>query len=164
MSDDHIAITQVINRYGLAVDCQAWSQFDTLFTDDVVADYGGPELTGLDTFRTFAAQVWGQLDSSIHAMSTTVVELRGDAAHTMTYGSWVLGRFGVRGGDWWEGTGWYADEFARTAAGWRIRRRTCRVVHWTGNPNLLNPDSDSPGPATHSLSAAYRAGSLSIFS
>ena len=37
---DVVAITQLVNLYGLAVDSQRWQLFDSIFTTDVVADYG----------------------------------------------------------------------------------------------------------------------------
>src|SRR5260221_267988 len=37
---DVMAITKVINLYGLGMDTQRWDMFDRLFTDDVHADYG----------------------------------------------------------------------------------------------------------------------------
>jgi hypothetical protein len=39
----------------------------------------------------------------------------------------------------WDGTGWYDDELVRTPAGWRIAKRVCKVVFWTGNPRVQSP-------------------------
>ncbi|MFD2403185.1 hypothetical protein [Novosphingobium soli] len=41
-----------------------------------------------------------------------------------------------------DGTGYYDDAWERTAQGWRIARRTCRVVFWTGNPRVQTPMED----------------------
>jgi hypothetical protein len=37
---DVVAITQLLNLYGLAVDSQRWQLFDRIFVADVDADYG----------------------------------------------------------------------------------------------------------------------------
>jgi SnoaL-like domain len=37
---DVVAITQLVNLYGLAVDSRQWHLFDSIFTADVDADYG----------------------------------------------------------------------------------------------------------------------------
>ena len=37
---DVVAITQLVNLYGLAVDSQRWELFDRIFATDVDADYG----------------------------------------------------------------------------------------------------------------------------
>ena len=54
--------------------------------------------------------------------------------------SYVHGRF-VRdvpeGGDMFESTGWYDDALVRTADGWRIAKRKCRMMWWGGNPAVL---------------------------
>ena len=39
----------------------------------------------------------------------------------------------------WDGTGYYDDRLVRTAEGWRIAKRVCRVVFWTGNPRVQTP-------------------------
>ena len=37
---DVVAITQLVNLYGLAVDSQRWELFDRIFATDVDPDYG----------------------------------------------------------------------------------------------------------------------------
>lgn len=37
---DVVAITQLVNLYGLAVDSRQWHLFDSIFTADVDAEYG----------------------------------------------------------------------------------------------------------------------------
>ena len=63
-----------------------------------------------------------------------LVNITGDTAQAFTYGTWRLIRKGLEGGDFWEGTGWYDDSLVRSAGGWLIGRRTCRIVWWGGNP------------------------------
>jgi SnoaL-like domain len=129
------AIIGIVNLYGLAVDTQRWDLFDRIFTADVEADFSeSAHWRDLQTFKSDFAIFHDPFDSTQHAMSNHLVNVTADTASAMTYGSWRLIRRGVEGGDMWEGAGWYDDSLVRSAAGWRIRHRICRVVWWGGNP------------------------------
>lgn len=134
-SHDVSSIINVINLYGIAVDAQRWDLFDRIFSEDVQADYG--ETSAWRDRARFKAEfaVFHQpFTSTQHMMMNHVVNVTGDTAQAFTYGSWLLIRKGVEGGDSWHGTGWYDDELVRREAGWLIRHRTCRIVRWDGNP------------------------------
>lgn len=135
---DRDAIVDTLNLYGFAVDTQRWDLFDRVFTPDAEADFGGAShWHDLAAFKRDFAAFHDPFDSTQHAMSTHVVRVAGDTAHSFCNGSWRLIRRGMEGGDLWEGTGWYDDAWVRTADGWRIRHRVCRVTYWNGNP-LVN--------------------------
>lgn len=132
------AIIQLLNLYGFAVDTQRWDLFDRIFTEDVEADFSEPaHWRDLASFKRDFAAFHDPFDSTQHCMMNHLVEVDGDTAQAFTYGTWRLVRRGVDGGPLWDGSGWYDDDLVRTAQGWRIRHRTCRVVWWTGNP-LVN--------------------------
>jgi SnoaL-like domain len=131
------AITQLVNLYGLAVDSQQWHLFDSIFTTDVDADYGASShWTSLADFKSDFAAFHHPFDSTQHTMSTHVVRVDGDRAHSFCNGGWRLVRKAADGGPVWDGTGWYDDALVRTPGGWRIVRRTCRITWWTGNPSV----------------------------
>jgi hypothetical protein len=132
---DVVAITQLVNLYGLAVDSQRWELFGEIFADDVAADYG-PTSQWTDRARFIAefATFHEPFDSTQHTMSTHVVRVDGDRAHSFCNGGWRLIRKAVDGNPLWDGTGWYDDTLVRTPDGWRIARRVCRITWWTGNP------------------------------
>jgi hypothetical protein len=133
--DDVVAITQLVNLYGLAVDSQQWELFDTIFTADVDADYGAStRWTDLAQFKSDFAAFHDPFDSTQHTMSTHVVRVDGDRAHSFCNGGWRLVRNAAEGGPLWDGTGWYDDALVRTPDGWRITSRVCRITWWTGNP------------------------------
>jgi hypothetical protein len=69
-------------------------------------------------------------------MSTHVVHVDGDRAHSFCNGGWRLVRRAADGGPLLDGTGWYDDTLVRTPGGWRITRRICRITWWTGNPSV----------------------------
>jgi hypothetical protein len=135
MSDhDIVSITSIINLYGLAVDTQRWDLFDRIFTEDVDADFGTSRWRDLAAFKRDFAAFHDPFSSTQHAMMNHLVNVDGDRAQAFTYGSWRLIRKGIEGRDFWEGTGWYDDELHRSKERWLIKRRTCRIVWWDGNP------------------------------
>jgi hypothetical protein len=140
MSDrDTLAITHLINFYGLAMDTQRWDLFDGIFTSDVDADYGPTShWHDLATFKRDFGAFHAPFDSTQHAMMSHMVHVDGNKANAFTYGTWRLMRQGVEGGDVWEGTGWYDDELVRNGDRWLIQKRVCRIVRWWGNPHVNN--------------------------
>ena len=71
-----------------------------------------------------------------------LVKVDGDRASSHTYGAWRLIRHAAGDPPVWDGTGYYDDQWLRTAEGWRIAKRVCRVVWWTGNPRVQTPMED----------------------
>jgi hypothetical protein len=134
---DKLAIIEIINLYGVAVDSQRWDLFDRIFTSDVEADFSATaHWRDLASFKRDFAVFHDPFDSTQHAMANHLVEVNRDSAHALTYGSWRLIREAAEGGPLWDGTGWYDDALVRTAEGWRIRHRVCRIVGAIGNPKV----------------------------
>lgn len=142
--DNRAEIIEVLNLYGLALDTHRWDLFDRVFTDDVEAHFGpaGAGWSGLDVFVKSFAEFHDRLDGHQHTMMGHLVEIDGDKANAFTYGNWVLTRDDAEGGSTWTGTGWYDDELVNTEQGWRIRRRTCRLQSWSGNPLVPEPHGE----------------------
>ena len=138
---DKAAIIELLNLYGLAVDTHRWDLLDRVFTQDVKAEYGpaGAVWPDLATIKRAFADFCPTLDNSMHATMSHVVHVDGDKAYAFTYGEWLLVRHAAKGGSDWVGRGWYDDELVRTDLGWRISRRICRLVSWTGNPLVPEP-------------------------
>lgn len=133
-------IVQLINLYGLAMDTRRWDLFDRIFTADCDVDYGP---TSHWTDRAQFKQDFGTFhelfDATQHVMTNHLVHSSGDRAAALTYGAWRLVRHAAGDPPVWDGTGWYDDELVRTPLGWRIARRVCKVVFWTGNPRVQSP-------------------------
>jgi hypothetical protein len=131
---DERAIEKVLRIYALAMDARRWDLFDSIFTQDVRANYPSAQWTDVQTFKKdFAAQHAG-FDATQHAVMTPVVEVDGDEAASFAYVSFRLIRRGTPGGDFLEGQAWYDDRFVRTPKGWRIGERNCRILWSDGNP------------------------------
>ena len=139
---DKAEIIEALNLYAFALDAQQWDLFDRVFTDDVTADFGpaGAFWTDLATFKRAFAAFHDTLDNQQHQMMGHLVQVDGDKAHAFSYGNWLLVREAAEGGTSWLGTGWYDDELVRTAQGWRIKRRVCRLMSWTGNASVPQPN------------------------
>ncbi len=152
---DKADIIEVLNLYGFALDARQWDLFDRVFAQDVIADFGpaGASWSGLSNFKRSFAEFHDQLDSHQHTMMGQLVKVDGDKAYAFSYGNWLLVREAAIGGPTWLGTGWYDDELVRTQRGWRIQRRVCRLVSWTGNPAVPEPNHehnpDMKGNALH---------------
>lgn len=130
-------IIQLLNLYGFAVDTQRWDLFDDVFTEHVDADFGGSaHWQGLESFKADFAAFHAPFDATQHVMTNHQVRVLGEHAHSFTYGQWRLVRHAAPGDPLWDGSGWYDDEWVRTHAGWRIRRRVCRVIWSTGNDRV----------------------------
>ncbi|WP_434599022.1 nuclear transport factor 2 family protein [Streptomyces sp. A5-4] len=141
---DKAAIIEALNLYGLALDAHRWDLFDRVFTDDVTAEFGpaGAAWHGLGEFKRSFAEFHESLTGHQHTMMSHLVHVDGDKAYAFSYGNWVLVREGAEGGPKWQGTGWYDDELVRTDEGWRIRHRVCRLMSWTGNPLVPEPNAE----------------------
>ncbi|GJF33405.1 hypothetical protein KNE206_61050 [Kitasatospora sp. NE20-6] len=160
---DKAAVIEVLNLYGLALDAHRWDLFDRVFTEDVTAEFGpaGAAWTGLAEFKRSFAEFHLQLDSHQHTMMGHLVHIDGDTAYAFSYGNWLLVREAAEGGPSWSGTGWYDDELVRTDGGWRIRRRVCRLMAWSGNPLVPEPNAEhNPDMKTNVLREHSEAGKV----
>ncbi len=137
---DRDEIVEKINLYALAVDTQRWDLFDRIFIEKCDADYGGSaHWHDLERFKADFGAFHAPFEATQHMMMNHQVRVMGEnAAQSLTYGSWRLVRHAAAdregNGALWDGTGWYDDEWVMTNGGWRIARRVCRVVWFTGNP------------------------------
>ena len=139
MSTQEVAdVVNTINIYPVALDTQRWDLFDLAFTEDVRADFGGAALwTDLASFKETFAFIHAPFDSTQHVTTNHQVVIDGDRATCLSYVRGLFMRTLPEGGNMFESGGWYDDQLVRTAAGWRIKDRVCRMQWWTGNPAVL---------------------------
>lgn len=137
---DRDDIIDLINLYGLAMDTQRWDLFDRVFAEDVDADYGATShWTDRESFKRDFGSFHELFDATQHVMTNHLVTVHGGEAHSHTYGMWRLIRHAAGDPPVWDGTGYYDDTWLMTPAGWRISKRVCRVIYWTGNPKVQTP-------------------------
>lgn len=137
-NEDIVEIINTINLYTFAVDSQNWDLFDHAFTPDVHADFGGPaqwhDLASLK--RDFAA-IHSPFKATQHTTGNHRVLVDGDRAHCLSYVRAMFVREVPEGGNHFEAAGWYDDVLVRTAAGWRIKKRTNRSLWAGGNSRVM---------------------------
>ena len=163
IDQDKADITEVLNLYAFALDAHAWDLFERVFTQDVVVDLGpaGANWSDLANFTRSFAEFHKTLDNHQHTMMGHLIDVKGDTAHAFTYGNWRLVRVAAEGGPSWLGRGWYDDVLVRIPQGWRIKRRTCRLLSWTGNPAVPEPNQEHhPDMRGNALRAACDAGQI----
>ncbi|PEQ14662.1 hypothetical protein B2G71_03665 [Novosphingobium sp. PC22D] len=140
---DREDIIERINLYGLAMDTRRWDLFDRVFTADCDVDYGATShWTDRASFKRDFGSFHELFDATQHVMTNHLVAVEGDRANSHTYGMWRLIRHAAGNPPVWDGSGTYDDTWVRTDAGWRIAKRVCRVVFWTGNPKVQTPMDD----------------------
>jgi hypothetical protein len=131
---DERAIEKVLRLYALAMDTRRWDLFDDIFATDAVIRYPGMVWNDLASFKKDFADAHAGYDATQHAAMTPLVEVDGDSACSFVYTSFRLIKLGTEGGDFAEGQAWNDDRWVRTADGWRIRERSCRILWSEGNP------------------------------
>jgi len=158
MQDEGPTIIAVVNLYAFAVDTQRWELFDRVFTEDAHLDFGGGYgWNDRASLKRDFALAHGMFKSTQHVTTNHLVTIETDRAHCISY---VTGHFlrDLPGGTaMFESGGWYDDSLVRTAEGWRIAERICRMTWHQGNPEVM------PGPlpeALDSLRADAEAGSI----
>lgn len=124
---DRLEIADAVTRYSYGLDQRIWSEWDLAFTPDAVIDFSVWGMAPASPARMrelFSANDATRI-SGQHLLSNQLIWLDGDTARShVEFNLTTLARteiagvaIRVRGG------GWYEDQLARTAAGWRITRR-----------------------------------------
>ena len=125
-ADEH-DIAAVLLRYATAIDRRDWDLFRSCFTADVAARYDGLEpWPDVEAMTAFMIDAHAGMGHTMHRLSNMAIDVAGDTATARTYVDAILmapdGQTGLNP------TGFYDDELARTAAGWRITTRTFTSV------------------------------------
>jgi SnoaL-like domain len=122
MTEDRLAIHELIALHGLLFDTGALDRLDELFTDDVVydvEDLGGGLLQGVAAIREAAQSLGEQNPLGHHTTNVIVQELGDDTARVRSKGIGVNLDGSVS-------TVMYEDVVRRTARGWRLAARKVR--------------------------------------
>ena len=123
---DRIQIQDLLTRYTRAIDEKDWNLLDTCFTPDADVDYTatGGSKGKYPEIRKWLEMALAPFPITVHYISNTSVELKGDRAATRTY---VWNPMGFKNPDgsmhWFTVGAYYVDELVRTGDGWRIKKR-----------------------------------------
>jgi 3-phenylpropionate/cinnamic acid dioxygenase small subunit len=127
-------IEDVLLRYASGIDQRDWALFRSCFADDCDADYGDiGTWQSADAITNFMQEMHDPLGPTLHRISNPVLKMNGaDEATARCYvdalvmgpGSTSVNRV----------AGYYDDNLARGADGWKITRRRFTMVHLEMGP------------------------------
>jgi 3-phenylpropionate/cinnamic acid dioxygenase small subunit len=120
---DRLEIEELLVRYCYAVDDRDWNAYRNIFTSDAVLDdtVTGGIRSGVEEHVTYMQRALSKILISQHAISTILIEVRGDDANVRVHCSCPMvvdigeGKRHV----FFQGL-WYRDRVVRTPNGWRI--------------------------------------------
>jgi 3-phenylpropionate/cinnamic acid dioxygenase small subunit len=125
---DRIEIEQLLIRYCYAIDQRDWDAYRAVYTDDAVIDdvSAGPG-NSVDDMVEFLSGALERVVLIQHAISTSLIEIDGDAARarTVCHCPVVLDRGNGETQMFFQGL-WHVDELVRTPDGWKIAKRAER--------------------------------------
>ena len=151
---DRQAVSDVVLRFGRALDLHDWDLYASTMADPVEVDFfdltGQPATTTTpQAFARFADACLQRL-TVMHQYSNFTITLDGDTASGVFYHV-SRHRFPNRhGDDHYTQYGWYENSFRREADGWRITHLKHRFQWCDGNPGLI----DMSDPAWQEAAAA----------
>ena len=122
-----LEIQELLARYCHTLDAREWDQFAGLFTKDAEVDYSqfeGPR-GGVAVLVPFLQTVMSAMESTLHAISTISIQLRGDVADVRCCAHVTLVPKVAQGDGLITNVGlWYQDEVVKEGERWLIRKRT----------------------------------------
>ncbi|RVW01286.1 nuclear transport factor 2 family protein [Rhodococcus xishaensis] len=122
------AISDLILRYGTAIDTRDWGLFRGIFTDDAYIDYtaaGIGTFTSADDFAQAMRKGHAPFGKTMHRLTNIVINA-GDAITARTYGDAIVMAADNTTGH--HAAAWYDDEIVHTTNGFKIARRTITMV------------------------------------
>jgi SnoaL-like domain len=133
---DERAIVATTIAYCWAIDNRQWDTLrERVFLADATAMLGS-ELDGIESIVSRIERALANLDVSQHMLSNHEVTIDGDTATSRCYFHAQHVRTSAEGSPNYIVAGIYADDFVRTDAGWRIKRRELKVLWTEGNERV----------------------------
>ena len=140
MSDDYMALQQLIMAYAVAVDGRRIGLLQDIFAPDARVEirmFGVWDRAG---WIAHCKEELPKLDATSHFCAPPVVQVSGDIARSrcLFVSQQVLNE--LRPNPFLTIGGYYDDEFARVDGRWWITGRTGTSCWWQGNPRVLGRD------------------------
>ena len=121
---DRLEIEDVLIRYCYAVDDRNWDAYRQVFTPDAVIDdtVTGGVKSGVEEHVAYLTKALSKILISQHAISTTLIGIKGDEASVRTHCScpMVVDLGGGQRQVFFQGL-WYRHRLVRTQYGWKIK-------------------------------------------
>jgi hypothetical protein len=132
---DRLEIQDLFVRYCYAVDDRDWDAYRKAFTPDAIIDdtITGGVRSGVEEHVAFMKQALSKILISQHAISTSLLDIRGDEAGGRTHCScpMVVDLGNGTTQVFFQGL-WYRDRLVRTSDGWRLKERI-EEGYWNHN-------------------------------
>ena len=136
MSDRDDIIDLAI-AYTWALDTKNVEALRDVFAPDATAMLRGVECTGVDSIISRIGGSMAHLDLTQHLVGNHQIVVDGDTAtHRCQLHSQHV-KAGTEGGELFVVGGYYEDNLARTASGWRITHRVMAQTWQSGNPEVV---------------------------
>ena len=143
-ADDRFAIIAGLDRYAECLDRRDWAGLRDVFTDDVQMDFTVWQATDLEAVRANIRSFLDGCGPSQHLLGNYRIQISGDTASSRCYCRVMHFGKDEHEGKTFESYIEYEDDWIRTAAGWRSRKRVARALMNRGDASLLGP-GDSAG-------------------
>ncbi|MBW2269226.1 MAG: nuclear transport factor 2 family protein [Deltaproteobacteria bacterium] len=136
-ADDRFAIIAALDRYAECLDTRDWAGLSDVFADDIDLDFGVWRASDLEGVRSNIRRFLDPCGPSQHLLGNYRIELDGDRATSRCYCRVMHFGRDEHAGKTYEAWLEYADEWTRTALGWRSVRRIAHTSMQQGDPSLL---------------------------
>jgi SnoaL-like domain len=132
---DRFEIQELLVRYCYAVDDRDWDSYRKIFTPDAVIDdtVTGGVRSGVEEHIAYMKKALSKILISQHAISTTLIDIKGDDASVRTHCScpMVVDLGNGKTQVFFQGL-WYRNKIVRTSDGWKIKELV-EEGYWTHN-------------------------------
>jgi hypothetical protein len=142
--EDRTAISEVVIKYGVAVDHRDWTMFADCFTDPVDTDYSGlgspPQEWERGAFVENIRVHLSGFTATQHNSPNHIIEFDDDKPDHAVCKSYMYAQHHLAGspnGEFYLARGYYDNHMLRTPDGWRIQRIVQRVSWQDGNTSAV---------------------------
>ena len=145
-------VGQVLATYSIAIDTRRPELLERCFAASAQLQLDGVGALDLEQYKELCRTALPALDATQHHLGVPAIRIEGDRAFSRCYFVAQHVRNALAPRPSLLIGGWYDDELARTAGGWRILRRRGSAVWYDGNPDVLGyafPMGASPRGSGH---------------
>ncbi|MBP2299721.1 nuclear transport factor 2 family protein [Azospirillum picis] len=147
---DHIAITDLVQRYGQGTDTHDFDLLRTCYGDEIEVDHSptigmGRMRVSADKWCRLAKEFHGRLDGDEHIMIPQGIVIDGDRASCRVLMHASHFYRAANGSPYQSLVGSYAFKFVRADDGWKIAESVQQVAWTEGNWQFHNEIKDSLG-------------------
>tara|TARA_B110000444_G_scaffold254861_2_gene288099 strand:- start:7 stop:453 length:447 start_codon:yes stop_codon:yes gene_type:complete len=128
ITEDKLAIQEIMYSYALMVDNHRWYMMDNIFAPEAIVDYvssGGQKGPYKETMAWLerALKAW---PLNLHFITNPIINIKGDTANSTVAYNAPMGKIEADGSQFMmTNIGYYYDKWVRLNSEWRILDRVC---------------------------------------